>query len=175
MSKRGSLTPFTLAKLKEVRQADKHGLGADYGFYLQTKHWQNTRKAYLKSDYFEGGCFICGGSFEQYHIHHKSYSLLGEEPLTHLVAVCSICHEEIHNLLRVLGGDYLWPIADKLKSQLQESRNAKPASIVDKRPKGECSLLTPSVAYRELKYKPSYYCVRCMAYHKGRPKYINRK
>jgi 5-methylcytosine-specific restriction endonuclease McrA len=74
----------------------------DYNKYLQTEHWNKTRKIKLLSRNF---CQICS-STKNLHIHHKYYknkegkSILFNEHNTKLITLCGSCHSLWHRYIK---------------------------------------------------------------------------
>ena len=75
-----------IAKFKELRVDD-------YGNYLSSPEWAQKRKKVLER---AGG--LCEGCRERpaTEVHHRSYDHIGKEFLFELVAVCSACHDALH-------------------------------------------------------------------------------
>ena len=67
----------------------------DYGAYLSSETWLKKRKKILAraNDICEG----CGEKVAT-EVHHISYEHIGKEFLFELVAVCSECHHNIHDI-----------------------------------------------------------------------------
>lgn len=55
--------------------------------------WQKKRTAVIARA--KGLCERCH-RWPAVNVHHLSYANVGDEPLTDLLAVCSKCHEELH-------------------------------------------------------------------------------
>lgn len=81
------------------------------GFRAGTDEWDRAYSAYLDSDWWASRrervldakgrtCRIqypgCNGNATE--VHHKSYEMVGFEPLIHLAPVCRSCHEKLHCL-----------------------------------------------------------------------------
>jgi hypothetical protein len=64
-----------------------------YKVYLETTHWNKTRKRILKFDGWK--CVKCG-SKKSLKVHHRTYERLGQELLEDLVTLCSVCHATLH-------------------------------------------------------------------------------
>ena len=79
----------------------------NYRDYLLTEHWKNVKGRFFKSKTFKnyqnhrhsegcGRCFVCLKN-DKLHVHHKSYRRLGKEHIGRdLVALCSVCHKDLH-------------------------------------------------------------------------------
>lgn len=67
----------------------------DYREYMQSDGWFSKRaEIMLRAD---GMCEVPGCTNEADQVHHKTYANLGNEKPDDLMAVCSSCHEWIHN------------------------------------------------------------------------------
>jgi hypothetical protein len=64
--------------------------------YMRTIHWQTLRTQVFERDSYT--CQSCG-SKHNLNCHHIDYSMLGTEPLHHLVTLCGTCHTALHNEL----------------------------------------------------------------------------
>lgn len=67
-----------------------------YKEYLQTPHWQNTRKAMMGLKLYRK-CELCGTREYKLHVHHLNYDCLFEEKYIDLVVLCSVCHKKVHD------------------------------------------------------------------------------
>mgnify|MGYP003341688307 CR=1 FL=1 len=65
-----------------------------YQDYIHSPEWQAKRQERLEIDNHE--CKLCF-SKQNLHVHHVTYTMLGNEPIKHLLTVCHSCHEIIHN------------------------------------------------------------------------------
>ena len=65
----------------------------EYEKYLSSKEWRIKREKVLKRA--NGLCEGCGES-EAEEVHHLSYKNVGKEFLFELVAICTYCHEALH-------------------------------------------------------------------------------
>lgn len=67
-----------------------------YEAYLDSRWWRSRRKRVMK--HYDSTCQIqypgCVGTAHE--VHHRSYEMIGFEPLYHLVPVCKHCHQELH-------------------------------------------------------------------------------
>lgn len=73
-----------------------------YSQYLQSTHWQETRKYKLTS---HPQCQVCD-SLEKLNIHHKRYkhngkSVLNNEKQSTLITLCSSCHRLFHKYIGI--------------------------------------------------------------------------
>lgn len=69
---------------------------AKYNTYLQTQQWHKMRQKVLDRD--NNLCQACLSN-KATHVHHLSYDLynrLGKSAAFELVAICRVCHEQIH-------------------------------------------------------------------------------
>ena len=71
----------------------------DYWRYLQSKQWQDTRKAVLYRDHYK--CRNCGAT-RYLTVHHKTYSRFGHERLSDLITLCRRCHREVHRTPNIM-------------------------------------------------------------------------
>ena len=67
-----------------------------YAEYLRTEHWRLKREELFNSQYFTGKCSNCGAA-DRLQVHHTSYKMVGNEPLSHLLVLCSDCHYDVHH------------------------------------------------------------------------------
>ena len=66
-----------------------------YEEHLQSDKWKAIRKAKAEEQHYT--CERCGKVIlHGFHIHHKTYQNLGNEPLSDLMFLCEDCHIEIH-------------------------------------------------------------------------------
>jgi len=65
-----------------------------YAQYLQTEHWQKTRKKALRRA--KRKCQLCSNSENTLHVHHNNYENLGNEDNADLVVLCDKCHAAYH-------------------------------------------------------------------------------
>jgi 5-methylcytosine-specific restriction endonuclease McrA len=63
-----------------------------YSAYLRSDRWKEKRARCLERAQFK--CKKCGGKATQ--AHHLTYVRMGRERQSDLLAVCKVCHEEIH-------------------------------------------------------------------------------
>ena len=68
---------------------------SDYKEYLQTEHWQQTRKEALRRANYR--CQLCGNR-GKLNIHHNNYENLYNEKDSDVIVLCGDCHEKFHNL-----------------------------------------------------------------------------
>jgi len=62
--------------------------------YMQSDWWKAVRQAYIESGRPQE-CVACGQP--RFELHHVTYKRLGHELLDDLLAVCRVCHQEIHD------------------------------------------------------------------------------
>jgi len=88
---------------------------SNYSEYLSSDHWKNLRKRFYESkectrdDFGFPRCCACGITGVTLDLHHKSYDMLGNEPLDHLCLLCSSCHGAVHSM----GGN-VWYATEQL-------------------------------------------------------------
>lgn len=65
-----------------------------YDEYLKSDHWKNIKRKYIniKGD----KCRICNNIGQE--LHHLTYKSLGNERVDDLMLLCSLCHENVHDL-----------------------------------------------------------------------------
>ena len=73
--------------LKSLDPDDNNGTYEDY---LKSPAWKVKRDAVIQRD---GIQCICGAKATE--VHHKTYNNIGKEPLSDLVALCKVCHENV--------------------------------------------------------------------------------
>lgn len=64
-----------------------------YGEYLKSGAWED-----IKKNYFNGkkkSCEVCN-STAKVSLHHKYYAERGQEKIEDLIALCDVCHKEVH-------------------------------------------------------------------------------
>lgn len=108
----------------------------EYQKYLNTAHWQNTKKRLIKQ---KGRiCKICESN-KKIHIHHKTYkdnlnqSILFKERNHNLIPLCSSCHStwhSTHKYLEIRPMDY---VRAKLLLKLGATRKQAIKLCVDRR------------------------------------------
>ena len=64
--------------------------------YLTSFEWRILREQVLRRDSYT--CQSCGAT-HNLEVHHITYERLGDEELADLVALCSNCHNHVHNEL----------------------------------------------------------------------------
>ena len=67
---------------------------ADYQVYLQGEQWQAIRRRALARAKYK--CLVCSSPFHL-HVHHKTYSNVGDELPDDLCVLCSDCHRKVHD------------------------------------------------------------------------------
>jgi hypothetical protein len=77
-----------------VVPAGLRGAPNEYTAYLETEHWQNTRRSALLIARYR--CAECHSN-DSLEVHHLHYRTLGRENvLTDLRVLCATCHERVH-------------------------------------------------------------------------------
>ena len=66
----------------------------EYKKYLKSTEWREKTK--LVRDRDNSRCSLCN-SKSNLHVHHKTYSNVGNEPLDDLITLCSDCHGLFHH------------------------------------------------------------------------------
>jgi 5-methylcytosine-specific restriction endonuclease McrA len=85
--------------------ADRVARRAVYAAYMNSKAWQDKRRAwYARWVTLTGtapACLVCGRrwSLRSGHLHHLTYQRLGAEEPTDLIALCARCHARLHAVL----------------------------------------------------------------------------
>ena len=86
-------------KTEFVKPYDQYMTAEAKRDYLLSVRWRIKRNAVFVRD--NNTCQSCG-STEQLECHHIDYSMLGDEPLEHLITLCggsNGCHQAVHNRL----------------------------------------------------------------------------
>ena len=65
-----------------------------YKQYLQSDHWQTTRR--LALEHYDNVCDECGTT-TKLEVHHLTYENKGKERLADLQILCRECHEKKHD------------------------------------------------------------------------------
>jgi hypothetical protein len=78
---------------KEVREAIRPELKAEYEAYLRSPEWHQLRAAVFER--CGGICEVCEDAAAK-QAHHFTYERIGHEELADLLGVCKPCHELIH-------------------------------------------------------------------------------
>lgn len=67
-----------------------------YNAYLRTPHWDNVRRAVGRRD---GICTVCfeAPPEQAHHLTYRSFNLFGMSFPCECTAVCTDCHERLHN------------------------------------------------------------------------------
>ena len=94
-----SSKPIVRPKTEFVKPYDQYMTAEAKRDYLLSVRWKIKRNAVFTRD--DNTCQSCG-STEQLECHHIDYSMLGDEPLEHLITLCggsNGCHQKIHDLL----------------------------------------------------------------------------
>jgi hypothetical protein len=76
---------------------------AEYRLYLQSPHWQATRKAALE----RAGqrCQLCNRA-GRLDVHHRTYERVGHEKPGDLTVLCRKCHDIFHGAARVKAAGF---------------------------------------------------------------------
>ncbi len=91
---RDRLDEYKNSKKEEQNQLYKNNTWfVDYGTYLKSDIWKEKRIKILRRDKY-----ICQKCFKNNatDIHHLTYKNFGFEKLDELLALCRLCHEELH-------------------------------------------------------------------------------
>lgn len=79
----------------KIRNGDFKKNGIYYKKYLESDEWAKRRELVASRKNFT--CEKCGKRVDNgYHIHHKTYKHLGNEPLCDLQFLCEDCHKLLH-------------------------------------------------------------------------------
>ena len=81
-------------RARNARVRDARAFWAWYDDYLRSPDWRRRRA--LVIDRAHGRCEGCA-SAPATQVHHLSYDRVGNEMLFDLVALCSTCHDRVHN------------------------------------------------------------------------------
>lgn len=81
---------------REEREWLKECREMPYREYLQTDHWQDTRKRALRRAGY--ACQLCNKR-GRLHVHHRTYENLGDEDRDDLIVLCEHCHAKFHDKL----------------------------------------------------------------------------
>ena len=95
-------------KTEFVKPYDQYMTAEAKRDYLLSVRWKIKRNTVFTRD--DNTCQSCG-STEQLECHHIDYSMLGDEPLEHLITICRQCHQTVHNRLGY-SRETLFPIKD---------------------------------------------------------------
>ena len=68
----------------------------DKQYYMRTSKWHRLRQTVFARD--KHTCQSCGAT-HSLRCHHIDYSMLGDEPLHHLITLCNTCHTALHKQL----------------------------------------------------------------------------
>lgn len=69
---------------------------ADYEAYIASPEWQSKRSAVLSRDGSRCQAQMFGCTRYATDVHHLSYEHFRNEPLFDLIAVCRMCHNQLH-------------------------------------------------------------------------------
>lgn len=91
----GKIKQFIFYNEKEIFCEDTGETAIGYSNYLNTNHWNNTRKKLF--DLKGHVCDFCGKDKPKMIVHHIRYSNLGHENIDmDLIPLCEECHKFIH-------------------------------------------------------------------------------
>lgn len=99
-----------------------------YEDYLETRHWANKKRAFLRR---HPRCYVCDAT-EKLLVHHKTYVNLGHEPDRDLVTLCRHHHQLLHeyNLPIATGHTMLVDEGDdKIMSRPKRIRKKKKVGL----------------------------------------------
>lgn len=132
-----------------------------YVEYLNSEKWHEKRKQKaIEQDYT---CEKCGKVvLKGFHIHHKTYAHLGNEPLTDLQFLCANCHKDEHCRLRAIKNNKK---INKLKKKKKKAKNKKTCN----------NCLYSQIVNRKIEPRKFLYCNKkcdvcegvCSFYRKG--------
>lgn len=100
--KLNSLTKIQYDKINQdillKREEDRKEWFREYNIYLNSDVWKKKRDLVLNRD-----SYICQGCLEvkANHVHHNTYSNVGDELLFQLISLCQHCHSKLHNHMEV--------------------------------------------------------------------------
>ena len=81
------------SSMEDILQDDKSEFWSSYDKYLSSKEWSDKRKlVFNRANNLCEGCL----SNPAEEVHHINYEHVGNEFLFELVAVCSSCHNRLH-------------------------------------------------------------------------------
>lgn len=82
-------------KRQQEYEENKKQWFESYSEYLKSDKWKAKRLKVLKRDNYT--CKACETN-KATQAHHLSYEFVFDEPLFHLISVCTPCHDKIHKL-----------------------------------------------------------------------------
>ncbi len=90
------VAPISKAFVDELfkRTVLRRNRGREYREYIRSSAWSVKRRLVLVRD--EYTCRVCKATAAT-QVHHKSYRRLFHEPLSDLISLCELCHEELHH------------------------------------------------------------------------------
>ena len=85
----------------------------EYHTYMASKEWHDKKQLVKQRDGYE--CRYCR-NMTTLEVHHKSYELLGNEPLEDLLTLCRKCHVNLHQLMKENALEHVRdrPLTDEL-------------------------------------------------------------
>ena len=92
----------------------------NYEEYLQSEKWQAKRREVFATS--KHRCRACFSRRYVLHVHHMTYAHLGDEPLSDLVILCSVCHGAVHMLHEYRPGDPLELVTRELIRETKYAR-----------------------------------------------------
>ena len=73
----------------------------NYKKYLGSREWKERRAEWMSRN--DCDCYCCGKKWRKgFNLHHRTYERLGKEKDTDMVMVCLPCHDQIHELYRIV-------------------------------------------------------------------------
>lgn len=100
--KKGDHSKGSLKKLLDVTYSDtwqtrSKGLDNDYGSFLKSDHWTETKNKAKSRPSKYSKCLCCGSS-HNIELHHKSYKFINtKNELLNIVPLCREHHQEVHD------------------------------------------------------------------------------
>lgn len=84
--------------------------------YIRSDEWAQRRAEFFAR--YPRRCYGCG-SFEEIHLHHRTYKRMGAEYDCDLVPLCSHCHHRVHAYHQKSGGS-LWRITGRVTDMIRK-------------------------------------------------------
>lgn len=69
-----------------------------YKDYLRSDRWQVKRQQVFA--YYGKRCYACRKQAKILHVHHMSYTNLGNEPIQDLIPLCVACHKKVTRIYK---------------------------------------------------------------------------
>jgi 5-methylcytosine-specific restriction endonuclease McrA len=95
-TKKAKPTKLSKKEANKARNKLRGQIRGNYKAYLDSAAWANTKRAF-KLQHKTGSCELCGSS-KGLNVHHHTYTRVGQERLTDLALLCTLCHEKVHKL-----------------------------------------------------------------------------